>query len=249
MLPYIFGIVNTYYLLWGAALIIIYLWTARRCVRIYCLPREDASEALWWVFLGALAGASLGGYLGNFQDYLENPAKLLRFWESPVSSGAAFICGGLVGLCKLKRMDMSVDKFAEASSIPIAFALALGRLGCFAAGCCGGLPTHSPIGITFPANPSTPLWPSQLLESIAALLIGVVLVATERFQRRASLERAIKFPMFLIMYGGYRFAFDFLREGRGTFGLQIGQYAGIIGVVTGIGWLTRSIRRGHAVKM
>ena len=249
MLPYIFGIINTYYVLWGAGLVMFYIWTARRSVLMYGMAREDTSEILWWVLFGTLVGASLGGYLDNWDRYLEDPAKLLRFWESPVSSGAGFICGGLTGVWKLRRMGISVDKFAEASSIPTAFALALGRMGCFASGCCGGLPTDSPIGLTFPANPQVPMWPTQLLESIAALLIGIVLMATERYQRRVPREGAILFPIFLVAYGGYRFAFDFLREGKSIFGLKSGQFAGIIAVVTGICWLAGSIRRRREAKM
>ena len=249
MRPYIFGIVNTYYILWGVALILIYLWITRRSVRIYGMSRGDASEVLWWVLFGALVGASLGGYLDNLGRYLEDPARLLHFWENPVSSGAGFICGGLAGIWKLRRLGLSVDKFAEASSIPLAFALAIGRLGCFAAGCCRGLPTDSPLGVRFPTGPNIPVWPSQLFESAAAFLIGVVLFAVERYRRQVSSDYAVLFPLFLITYGGYRFTFDFLREGRGTFGLQTGQYAGIIGVITGICWLARSIRRGRTVKI
>jgi phosphatidylglycerol:prolipoprotein diacylglycerol transferase len=154
-----------------------------------------------------------------------------------------------LGVWKLRRLGVSVDKFAEASSIPIAFTLAVGRLGCFASGCCKGLPTDSPIGVRFPANPALALWPSQLFESGAALLIGVSLMAAEKHRRRLSLEHAILFPIFLITYGSYRFAFDFLREGGNASGLQTGQYAGITAVIAGIYWLARSIRRGHAAKI
>ena len=250
MLPYIFGKIDTYYVLWSAALVLMYMWTARRSVRKYGMTREDASEVIWWVFFGALAGASLGGYAEHWEKYFQDPAKLLRFWESPVSSGTGFICGGLLGVWKLKRLGVSVDKFAEASSIPLAFTLAIGRLGCFAAGCCRGIPTDSPIGVRFPANPSLPLWPSQLFESAAALLTGAALLAAERYRgSRAPSEGAVLFPIFLITYGGYRFAFDFLRDGRGFFGLQTGQYTGIIAVAAGIYWLARSIMRGRAAKI
>jgi len=249
MLPYIFGNINTYYVLWGAALILLYIWIARRSVRMYGMSREDASEVLWWVLFGTFVGASLGGYLDHLEMYLKDPTKLLRFWESPVSSGAGFICGGLAGVWKLRRLGLSVDKFAEASSIPLAFALAIGRLGCFSSGCCGGLPTNSRIGLRFPANPFLPLWPSQLLESVAALLIGAALIAVEKHRCRESAEGAILFPIFLITYGSYRFAFDFMREGSRAFGLQSGQYAGIIAVVVGICWLTKSIRRLREVKI
>ncbi|MCL2684118.1 MAG: prolipoprotein diacylglyceryl transferase [Synergistaceae bacterium] len=246
MLPKIFGKIDTYYVLWSAAAVLVYMWTARRAARIYGISRGDVYDVLWWVLFGALVGASLQGYAENWERYYSDPAKLLRFWESPVSSGAGFILGGLLGLWKLRRLGVSVDKFAEASSIPAAFMLATGRLGCFASGCCRGLPTDSPLGVRFPFDPDVPLWPSQLFESAAAVLIGTVLAITEKYRRRES-PHAILFPIFLILYGGYRLAFDFLREGRS--GLGTGQYAGIVAIVVGIGWLARSVRRGRAVKM
>ena len=244
MLPYLFGRIDTYYVLWGVALVLLYFWTARRSVRIYGMQREDASEVLWWVFFGALLGASLGGYAGQWERYVQEPALLLRFWETPVSSGTGFICGGLFGLWKLRRLGAPVEKFAEASSVPISFTLAIGRLGCFAAGCCQGRPTDSPLGVRFPYAPDLPVWPTQLFESLAALLIGVVLITAEAYRRRrgVSSERAVLFPFFLIAYGGYRVAFDSLRAGGG---MAI-PYAGMIAVVVGIAWLVRSIWLGRA---
>jgi len=250
MHPFIFGKIDTYYVLWSVAIILMYVWIVRRSVLIFGMSRYDVHEVLWWILFGALVGAALGGYADNWERYYDDPARLLRFWESPVSSGVGFIGGGLLGLWKLRRLGMSVNKFAEASSFPLAFALAVGRLGCFASGCCKGLPTSSPLGVRFPANPTLALWPSQLFESAAAFLIGVFLMAAEKYRRRhVSPEHAILFPIFLILYGGYRLAFDFLREGRRVSCLQIGQYAGIIAVVTGICWLTRSILRERAAKI
>ena len=248
MLPHIFGRIDTYYVLWGAALVLLYFWTLRRSVRLYGLPREDASDVLWWVFLGALAGACLGGYLQNWERFAEEPARLLRFWEMPVSSGAGFVCGGLLGLWRARRLAMPVSRFAEASSVPIAFTLAIGRLGCFAAGCCRGLPTDSPLGVRFPDNPGASFWPSQLFESAAALLIGVVLSAAEKYRRRRGLssEGALLFPIFLIAYGGYRLAFDFLRGESGLSGLNGGQYVWIAAVAVGILWLVRTAREIYA---
>ena len=57
---------------------------------------------------------------------------------------------------------------------------AIGRLGCFFAGCCYGKPTDSFIGLTFPTTNSTTVHPSQLYEVISILLIMVVLFILKR---------------------------------------------------------------------
>ena len=62
---------------------------------------------------------------------------------------------------------------------------AIGRLGCFAAGCCWGKPTHVPWAVTFTdvyaaravGTPlDTPLHPTQLYESLATFLIFAFLL-------------------------------------------------------------------------
>jgi phosphatidylglycerol:prolipoprotein diacylglycerol transferase len=128
--------------------------------------------------------------------------------------------------------------------------LAVGRLGCFANGCCTGLPTDSPFGVRFPARPGLTVWPSQLFESTAALLIGAALIAIEwyRLRRGSSSDRAIIFPVFLISYGAYRFVFDFLRARGGIFGLGTGQLCGLVAVIAGICWLAKSLVRGRVAR-
>jgi phosphatidylglycerol:prolipoprotein diacylglycerol transferase len=246
MWPVLFWKIDTYYVIWSAALVLMVLWTKRRAVLFYGISGADASDILAWVLTGVFIGATVGGYLNRLGEFAENPAKLLRFWEVGVSSGPGFIGGGLFGMYKIRRSGVFADGFAESSSIPCCFMLFIGRWGCFANGCCKGLPTASKLGVKFPTAPHSAVWPSQLFESMAALLIGLLLVAIEfiRFRRGMRANRAILFPIFLVTYGAYRIAFDFLREGGGPFGLHAGQYSGILACLFGACWLARSVRRG-----
>jgi phosphatidylglycerol:prolipoprotein diacylglycerol transferase len=244
MLPILFWKIETYYVLWSAALVLMCLWTRRRATGLYGMSRDDVSDVLWWVLLGVFVGATIGGYIDRWDRFAQNPWSAYRFWESGLSSGPGFIGGGLLGVWRLRRLGISVDRFAESASAPTAFMLALGRWGCFANGCCRGLPTTSPFGVRFPSNPNLAVWPSQLFESAAAFVIGLLLLAVEGYRRRrgGAPDRAVSFPIFLITYGGYRIIFDFLREGPRSFGLQTGQYSGVIAALFGIGWLIRSAR-------
>ena len=100
---------------------------------------------------------------------------------------------------------------------------AIGRLGCFAAGCCYGKPTHHFWGVTF-TNPlanqlvGTPLnealEPTQLFESAAEL--GIFLLLTWMFKRK-KFDGQI-FGSYLFLYGIARFFLEFLRDdpGRGS---------------------------------
>jgi phosphatidylglycerol:prolipoprotein diacylglycerol transferase len=243
MWPVLFRYIETYYIFWGAALLLMVFWTRRRAMSIYGISGNDASDILWWVMCGVFAGATLGGYLGNWERYAGDPGKILRFWESGVSAGPGFIGGGLFGLYKIKRLGVSAGAFAESASIPCSFMLFVGRWGCFANGCCAGLPTASPLGVRFPFRPDTAVWPSQLFESTAALVIGIslILIERKRVKRPDTLNRAVLFPIFLITYGLYRMVFDFLRDGRNAF-FTIGQYSGLIAFVVGLLWMASSLK-------
>ena len=244
MRPVLFKYIETYYVFWGAALFLMVFWTRRRAMSRYGISGNDASDILWWVMCGVFIGATIGGYLGKWERFVDDPVKILRFWESGVSAGPGFIVGGLFGLCKIKRLGVSAGAFAESSSIPCSFMLFVGRWGCFANGCCAGSPTTSPLGVRFPFRPDTAVWPSQLFESAAALIIGIslILVERKRAKRPDTSNRAVLFPIFLITYGLYRMVFDFLRDGRSTF-FTIGQYSGLIACVVGLLWLAASLKR------
>jgi phosphatidylglycerol:prolipoprotein diacylglycerol transferase len=247
MLPVLLTIgplrVESYYVLWGAAMVAMVLWTRRRAIKQYGISFNDATDVLQWTIVGVFIGATLGGYLDNWSRYAESPVRLLYFWESGLSSGPGFIGGGLAGLYKLRKLSVSVNSFAESASIPCALLLFIGRWGCFFNGCCLGVATGSRLGVRFPQNPLVTVYPTQIFESLAAFVIGVCLLITERSLRRTSEESsraAILWPMFLISYGLYRVAVDFLREGDRIFGLRVGQYTGGVAFLIGLAWLAAS---------
>jgi phosphatidylglycerol:prolipoprotein diacylglycerol transferase len=207
---------------------------------------NDAGDVLLWTIFGVFVGATLGGYLDHWTRYIESPVRLLYFWQSGVSSGPGFIGGGLAGVYKLRRLKASVNCFAEAAALPCAFMLFIGRWGCFLNGCCVGMPTESFWGVSFPYNPSVKVFPSQLFESFAALIIGLTLAVVEKKMYRTpeqSSHGAVIWPLFLILYGLYRFAFDFLRAGDRIYGLRVGQYTGAIAFFVGLAWFIFSLKK------
>ena len=243
--------IESYYVFWGVALCVAVLWMRKRCVAKYGISFNDASDVLLWTIFGVFIGATLGGYLDHWTRYVESPIRLLYFWESGLSSGPGFIGGGLAGLYKIRKLSLSVDNFAEAASVPCAFMLFIGRWGCFLNGCCVGTASNMGIVVRFPQNPSTPVYPTQLFESFAALLIGVFLLMIEKKMNRSphqSAKGAILWPGFLIAYGLYRFVFDFLRAGDRIFGFRVGQYTGLLALCVGVLWLANTRRRLRDVR-
>jgi phosphatidylglycerol:prolipoprotein diacylglycerol transferase len=90
----------------------------------------------------------------------------------------------------------------------------IGRLGCFAAGCCWGKPTHLPWAVTFTNKDATtgvplgiPLHPTQLYEAFAEAIICGVLIAQLRRPHRDGQV----IGLYAVLYGCVRFAVEFLR--------------------------------------
>ena len=116
------------------------------------------------------------------------------------------------------------------------FAHAFGRLGCFMAGCCYGIPYHGPGAVVFPENsfalPGIRLFPVQLLESGTLLVISLILgIATLRFASEYTIE------LYLILYGIDRFLLEYLRydSGRGIYGpFSTSQWISLVAVIAAV---------------
>jgi phosphatidylglycerol:prolipoprotein diacylglycerol transferase len=99
--------------------------------------------------------------------------------------------------------------------IGIALGHAIGRLGCFAAGCCYGIPTSLPWGVTFTSlgrhpHPMAgiPLHPVQLYE--AGLVFAIFIFLFLLWRKRKFPGQVFSF--YLIHYGLIRFFLEFLRH-------------------------------------
>jgi phosphatidylglycerol:prolipoprotein diacylglycerol transferase len=97
----------------------------------------------------------------------------------------SIVAGAVAVVLVARAMGLDWRRVADAAAPGAALGIALGRVGCFAAGCCWGHPTDHAWGVLFPVETLrvsgapmwTPLHPVQLYEAALALLIAVALVA------------------------------------------------------------------------
>ncbi len=152
--------------------------------------------------------------------YLDHPADIFKLWN-----GLAFYGGLLLALpvvlWMLKRKKMPMAKVADIFGLSLLLGLGFGRIGCFLAGCCHGVPTNLPLGVTFTdpaclARPlGVPLHPTQLYSSgFAFLLFGLLWLQKRRWRR---FDGQV-FLSFLLLYSAGRFLIEFVRgDNRGEF--------------------------------
>lgn len=153
MYPELFRIgnfpINTYGVLLALAFLLALLVAARLAARDG-LPRERIYDLGLWMLLAALVGSKVL-MLFTEPGYRENPLHLLSL--DFLRSGGVFYGGFLgaagMGYLLIKRYGLPWWKTADAFAPGIALGNALGRQGCFAAGCCWGKPTTLPWGLHF----------------------------------------------------------------------------------------------------
>ncbi len=197
---------------------------------------------------GGAVGEALG-FLGSAGAVI---GALARMSMSLLQAGGVFyggfIAAILATLWYVRRHGLALWKVADAAAPAVAIAHGVGRLGCFAAGCCYGIATDLPWGVTFtdtysgslvgvPLN--IPLHPTQLYEAATNILLGVILIW---FHRRKQFDGQV-FWVYVLTYAVMRFLHEFLRaDPRGSlFGdaLSTSQFIAIIGATLALGMLAR----------
>lgn len=113
--------------------------------------------------------------------------------------------GAIAGLyCYGKIRKINLDNLFQAIVPCFPIFHAFGRIGCFMAGCCYGIPCK--FGFAMAANPDVVRFPVQLVESICCLMIFVMLLIIEKHFSNIKL-----LDVYLISYAVTRFGLEFLR--------------------------------------
>lgn len=198
------------------------------------------------LFLGLLLSAVLGSRIAFvaffWEDFKDSPLSALN-----LTSGGLMYFGGLVfGLAFLilyaKAKRAPLLRVLDTIAPGLALGYAIARIGCLGAGCCYGRPTDGPLGIVF-TDPKclvpiylrgVPLYPTQTLELLNGLVcFGALWASRTRIQKEGILA-----ALFLILFGLFRFAIEFLRgDVRGGFlmGMSESQLASLIQALIGLG--------------
>jgi phosphatidylglycerol---prolipoprotein diacylglyceryl transferase len=124
-------------------------------------------------------------------------------------SGGVFygglICATVVAIVYMRRHELPGWRIADMAAPSIALGEAIGRWGCFAAGCCYGKEWHGPWAVTF-TDPfardavgtplDVPLHPTQIYLSLNALVIFLIL---QWAYRRKTFDGEV-FWLYVLMY-------------------------------------------------
>lgn len=180
--------------------------------KYYGLTKNDLYDLGFLVIIVGILGARITYILANLNYFLANPGEILTLQMS----GLAFIgiiifnVPAVIIFAKLRKLDFW--RIVDLAAPSIAVGYFFGRLGCFMNGCCYG-PESTCCGIIMPGTGlQSPMFPTQLLNALLALIIFVVLyyLAT-----RKTFYKGLLFIMFVYMYSVSSLATEFLRADPG----------------------------------
>ena len=146
------------------------------------LPGERVLDLAFVTVLAAIVGSRLLYVLFNPREYLADPLRVFKVWEGGLVFHGGLLLAIPVCFYVVRRSNLPAWVTADVFAPAIALGQAIGRIGCFAAGCCYGAPWDPPFCVTFTdpdalAPLHVPLFPSQLLGFASGVLVFALLLA------------------------------------------------------------------------
>ena len=167
-------------------------WFVARARRLD-LPQEPVFNLAFYTLLAGLVGAKLTLIIVDFPYYLANPAEILGTVRSAGVLMGGVVAGAVAFSFYARKHELPLGELADAIAAPLALAQGIGRLGCFAAGCCYGVGSGSWCAIRFTSEAAhaqtgvplgAPLLPVQLIEFAFDLALALALTVFWRLRPR-----------------------------------------------------------------
>jgi phosphatidylglycerol:prolipoprotein diacylglycerol transferase len=193
---------------------------ARRPWSKVTVPQVD--DMVTWVALGVILGGRVGSVLFyNFGDFLNDPLMLVRIWEGGMSFHGGFIGVAIAMFWYARVIKVNTWDLWDFVAPLVTIGLGAGRVGNFINGELWGKATDVSWAVVVNG---TPRHASQLYEALLEGLVLFIILWTYSLKQR---PRMATTGMFLLFYGIFRFAVEFVRMPDGHIGYMAW------------GWLTR----------
>lgn len=133
------------------------------------------------IILTGLIGSRLVYIIIDFQHYIAHPLDIIKLWQGGLVFSGGLVAVVIVMLIYVKRHGYNIWTIGDLWAPAAAIGQAVGRIGCFFAGCCYGKLTDVPWSVIF-TNPKSiaplniPIHPTQLYSSLSSFIIFVILM-------------------------------------------------------------------------
>lgn len=181
------------------------------------LKKDDSLNLVIGIIIAAIVGGKAFLFFEDTSYYMNNPSAL--FSNSGFVFYGSLVFALTVVYLFIRKYKLQVWPFLDIIAITTLIVHFFGRLGCFLAGCCHGIPYDGLFSVVFTdpkcvAEPlNTGLHPTQLYSALMLVSILLLLLFIKKRQR---FEGQI-FLLYIMMYAGGRSVIEEFRgdEARG----------------------------------
>ncbi len=176
------------------------------------LTRENILDIGFYILVSAIIGSRLVFVLVEYEYFIDNPLDVFKIWEGGLVFFGGLILAVPVLLMYFRKNDLPVWGTLDLFTPSLSLGHAIGRLGCFSAGCCYGKPTDMPWGVLFThpaamAVTGVPIHPTQLYEAFTEVGIFIFLML---FRKHKTFNGQV-FWIYVLLYSSARFIIEFFR--------------------------------------
>ncbi len=173
------------------------------------LTHDDIGDLLFYAAIGVVAGGRLGYVLFyGMEQFLANPLWAFRLWDGGMSFHGGLIGVLLAALLFARKKNLAFFQLTDFIAPLVPIGLGAGRIGNFINHELPGRVSDLPWAMPFPHLGPEPRHPSALYEFA---LEGVVLFAVLWWISSRPRRRGLVSGLFLLLYGVFRFAVEFVR--------------------------------------
>ncbi|SLM27719.1 HolA (modular protein) [Desulfamplus magnetovallimortis] len=252
MHPILFKIGNitlyTYGLFVGLGFLAAVMLAGRRASK-QGIAQEEITDLFFVVLVSSLVGARVLYIILNFEEFSSDILAIFRIWNGGLVFYGGFIAALLSSLIYVRIKGMPVWRTADIIAPAIALGHAIGRVGCFFAGCCYGHSCDLPWSVTFKDPDSLAplhiaLHPTQLYSVLSNLLLFIILVVVDKKKK----FEGFTFWLYIFLYGIFRAFIEIFRgDPRGDFVLDylsVSQGIGLLMSLVGLCMLIYLFKSG-----
>ncbi len=179
------------------------------------LDQDKVMDLFFYIMIAGLVGSRILYIINSVPDFWSDPLVIIRVWEGGLVFQGGVIASFFTMIYYLRNQKMSFYKVADVFVPALSIGHAIGRVGCFFAGCCYGKP--APDGffwtLIFPqvqggiAPAGVSLYPTQPMEALGEVIIFLMLVT---YRKKKPFDGAI-FLLYLILYSILRSFIEVIR--------------------------------------
>ncbi len=176
--------IHTYGLLVALGLII-GLFTIRALSESSGIRPGDVTDIAFSMIIWGIIGSRAAYVLLNLNYYLAHPIDIIKIWQGGLVFSGGLVLSIIALTFHIRKKGLNFWETCDLFSIGVAIGQAIGRLGCFSAGCCYGKPADIPWSVVF-KNPDSlaplniPLHPTQLYHALSSFIIFLILLILRR---------------------------------------------------------------------